>query len=185
VKKSANLTWDSNSGALSRTEADFPRWYALQTRYKYEKKVSAQLSRLGWETFLPLLNGTHQWSDRRKKIATPLFPGYTFVQLNAQSLIQKKFLRTDGVLGLISFAGNAVPVPREQVESLRRILSINVPFSLHPFLKAGQRVRIRGGCLDKLEGRLLQADGKKLVISIACIQQAIAISIEGYDLQLL
>jgi len=177
--------WESNSGALPASEPESPSWYALQTRYKYEKKVSAQLTRLGWEIFLPLLKSTHEWSDRRKKIATPLFPGYTFVQLDAQSLIGKKFLQTDGILALISFGGTAVPIPREQIESLRRVVSMDLPFCLHPFLKTGQRVRVRGGCLDKLEGTLLQVDSRKLLISIGCIQQAIAINIEGYELQLL
>jgi len=185
VKKSANLTWESDGGALPTIKRDCQQWYALQTRHKYEKKVSASLASLGWDIFLPMLRSTRQWSDRRKKITTPLFPGYTFVQLDEQSLVQKKFLQTDGVLGLISFGGNAVPVAREQIETLRRIGSMDVPFSLHPFLKAGQRVRICGGCLDRLEGVLLQAEGKKLVISIDCIQRAVAISIEGYELQLL
>jgi hypothetical protein len=48
----------------------------------------------------------------------------------------------------------------------------------------GQRVRIRGGCLQGLEGVLLQHEEGKLVISIESIQRSLAIEIKGYELEL-
>jgi hypothetical protein len=56
---------------------------------------------------------------------------------------------------------------------------------LSPFLTTGQRVRIRGGCLDGLEGLLQKNDAKRLVISIESIQRAVAVQIEGYELELI
>jgi hypothetical protein len=49
----------------------------------------------------------------------------------------------------------------------------------------GRRVRIRGGCLDGLEGILEQNQEKSLVISIESIQRSVAIKIEGYELELI
>jgi transcription antitermination factor NusG len=160
-------------------------WYAIQTRYRFERKVTAQLCSQGLETFLPLLSEIHRWSDRQKRVDTPLFPGYTFVRLDQSSLIHKEFLKTEGIIGLITFAGEAAPVPNNQVDDLRKLLSQNVPCALHPFLKVGQKVRVRGGCLDGLQGILEEAGHKNLVISINSIQRAIAIRIEGYELQLI
>jgi len=60
-------------------QPDKPSWYAVYTRSRHEKKVAAQLEEKGILTFLPLVTETHRWSDRRKVIAFPLFPGYTFV----------------------------------------------------------------------------------------------------------
>jgi len=161
------------------------QWYAIQTRYRFERKVTSQLCSKGLETFLPLLKETHRWSDRHKLVDTPLFPGYMFVRLDQSSLIHKEFLKTEGIIGLITFAKEAAPVPNKQIDDLRQLLSQNVPCALHPFLKVGQKVRIRGGCLDGLEGILDQAGQKNLVISIDSIQRAIAIKIEGYELQLI
>jgi hypothetical protein len=56
---------------------------------------------------------------------------------------------------------------------------------LSPFLTAGQRVRIRGGCLDGLEGILKENDASHLVISIESIQRSVAVQIEGYELELI
>ena len=87
-------------------------------------------------------------------------------------------------MGFVTFCGDAIPIPSKQIEDLQKLLSQKVPCSLHAFLKIGQRVRIRGGCLDGLEGILEQSGRTKLVISIECIQHSVAIQIEGYELEL-
>ncbi|MGA8764157.1 MAG: hypothetical protein WB562_14920, partial [Candidatus Sulfotelmatobacter sp.] len=59
-----------------------------------------------------------------------------------------------------------------------------MPWSPHPFLKIGQRVRIRGGALDGLEGILVsRSGGRALVISVDAIQRSISVCVEGYDVE--
>jgi transcription termination/antitermination protein NusG len=158
-------------------------WYAIETRHRCEKKVVQQLSRMGFETFLPQHTEIHQWSDRRKAVRKPLFTGYTFARLDGSPLTRLRVLKMSGVMGVVSSMGKAVIVPAAQLDHLRRLLENNVPCSLHAFLRVGQRVRIRGGCLDGVEG-ILSECGKKLVVSIACLQRSLAIAIEGYELEL-
>ena len=53
-----------------------------------------------------------------------------------------------------------------------------------PFLSAGQRVRVRGGCLDGLEGILTEVKSNRtLVISADPIQRSLAVSIEDYEVE--
>jgi len=48
----------------------------------------------------------------------------------------------------------------------------------------GQRVRLRGGPLDGVEGTLLAFKGAtSLVVSIGLIQRSLAVRIEGYDVE--
>jgi len=96
-----------------------------------------------------------------------------------------ELLHTEGVIGLVTFRGIAIPVPAKQIEDLQGLLSRKVPCALHAFLKVGQKVRIRGGCLDGLEGILEQRGERNLVISIESIQRAVAITIEGYELEMI
>jgi transcription antitermination factor NusG len=159
------------------------QWYSIQTRYRFERKVTAELQRKGLQTFLPLLEEFHRWSDRRQPVYVPLFSGYTFVRFDPSAGLRMELLHTEGVIGLISFRGEANPIPAKQIEDLQKLLSQKVPCSLHAFLKIGQQVRIRGGCLDGLEGILEELGGKNLVISIDSIQRAVAITIEGYELE--
>jgi transcription antitermination factor NusG len=160
-----------------------PIWYALQTRYRFEKKVAKQLQEKHIENFLPLRIEIHSWTDRDKEVQVPLFTGYVFVRPVPSQESRLQMLRTAGVIGLVERLGEAVPVPAEEIEHLRLILAQKVPCSLHPFLRVGQRVRIRGGCLDGLEGILCQSDKKKLVVSIDAIQQSLAVEIQGYELE--
>lgn len=159
-------------------------WYAVQTRYRSERKVTTRLRQKGLETFLPVLQEIHRWSDRRQRVEVPLFSGYTFARLEPSSQACQELLQTQGVIGLISFAGSATPVPAKQISDLQLLLSERIPCSLHPFLKVGRRVRIRGGCLDGLEGILEQKGEKNLVIAIDSIQRAVAIRIEGYEVEM-
>jgi len=161
------------------------QWYSIQTRYRFERKVTAQLQHKGLQTFLPLLEEFHRWSDRRQPVYVPLFSGYTFVRFELSAGLRIELLHTEGVIGLISFRGAAVPIPAKQIDDLQNLLAQKAPCSLHAFLKVGQRVRIRGGCLDGLEGILEQRGEKNLVISIESIQRAVAITIEGYELEMI
>jgi transcription antitermination factor NusG len=161
------------------------QWYSIQTRYRFERKVTDQLQHKGLQTFLPLLEEFHRWSDRLQPVYIPLFSGYTFAHLELSAGLRMELLHTEGVIGLISVRGVATPIPAKQIDDLRRLLSQKVPCSLHAFLKVGQRVRIRGGCLDGLEGILEQIGEKNLVISIESIQRAIAITVEGYELEMI
>jgi transcription antitermination factor NusG len=161
-------------------------WYVVQTRYRFETRIAAQLQSKGIETFLPLLNETHRWSDRQKSVSLPLFSGYVFVRLTSSAPIRTSVLRTQGVIGFVNANshGDASLIPSRQIDDLRRLLAQKVPCALRAFLKVGQRVRIRGGCLDGLEGILAQSSQKTLVISVECIQRSVAVTIEGYELEL-
>jgi len=50
----------------------------------------------------------------------------------------------------------------------------------------GQRVRIRGGCLNGVEGILAAKNSdQSLVVSIELIQRSVAVRIDGYDVELI
>jgi transcription antitermination factor NusG len=84
----------------------------------------------------------------------------------------------------VSFAGIAAAIPNKQIDDLQLLLKQKGKFSLHPFVRSGQRVRIREGCLRGLEGILMQNDKNKLVISIQSIERSLAIEIQGYEIEL-
>ena len=162
-----------------------PQWYALVTRYRLEKTIATQLKQKGFDVFLPTMPEVHKWSDRDKKIEVPLFSGYAFVRLQCPIRERMQVLRTPGVVRFVGSGLASAIIPSKQIEDLQQLLSNHVPCSLHAFLKQGQRVRIRGGCLDRMEGMLEQSDEKKLIISVQCIQRAIAIEISGYKVELI
>src|ERR1700674_3421586 len=110
------------------------QWYSIQTRYRFERKVTAQLRHKGLQTFLPLLEEFHRWSDRSQSIHVPLFSGYTFARFDLSAGLRMELLHTEGVIGLISVRGVAIPIPAKQIDDLQKLLSQKVPCALHAFL---------------------------------------------------
>jgi transcription antitermination factor NusG len=189
-KISTALRWDPNGGAIANSmaesgavEGEAIRWYAIRTRSRFEKKVECLLRPRGTETFLPLLKAVHRWSDRDKAIQAPLFHGYVFVRLRCTREQCLSILKTSGVLGFAGPGGRPSPIPDRDIEALQRLLKIKTPCTILPFLHQGQRVRIRGGVLDGVVGTLDSNNGKHLVVSIACIQRAVSVRIEGYEVE--
>ena len=163
---------------------DVMQWYAVRTRSRHEKMVIRQLEERGVETFLPLFTETRRWSDRKKQVQFPLFPGYAFVHFAYAPESRLNILRAEGVVGFVGTHGQGIAIPQEQIESIQAIMKSDVAFAVHPYLKIGQRVRIRGGSLEGTEGILVgkKSDGM-LVISIDLIQRSLAIRLHGYDVE--
>ena len=48
-------------------EAYPKRWIAVLVQMNCEKKASTLLNKSGYETYIPIQQEIHQWSDRKKK----------------------------------------------------------------------------------------------------------------------
>lgn len=174
--------------ALPSTSAGFASvsqaWFAVHTRSKCEKKVATQLAEREINCFLPTVKEVRLWSDRRKVIDQPLFPGYVFVRIPAEDTTRVTVLRTNGVAGFVGIQGHGIPIPDGEIESIQVLLSSKVPFEPYPFLRVGQRVRIRGGYLDGIQGILAAKNSdRSVVISVDLIQRSLAVRVSGFDLE--
>jgi transcription termination/antitermination protein NusG len=159
-------------------------WYALHTRPRHEKLVVQRLEERGVKTFLPIVTEVHKWSDRKKQVQLPLFSCYVFAKFVPQRVERLNVLRVGGVLGLVGSGGEGTPIPDGQIDAVRTLMDGPIPWSSYPFLKIGQRVRIRGGALEGLEGVLVARSGNQtLVISIDAIQRSLAVRVEGYQVE--
>ncbi len=172
-------------GADAQTMAAQCSWYAVQTRSRHEKKLLLQLEYHGFTSFLPLVNRVSRWSDRTRTVQEPLFSGYLFVRLAWSAESRTAVLKNAGAVALVGARGLGIPIPEKQIADIRTLLAHNIEWSAYPFLRIGDRVRIRGGALDGVEGVLLghSNNDETLVISVHAIQRSLAIRVKGYDLE--
>jgi len=167
-----------------QTTTDGKCWFAIETRPRHEKKVSIGLREKGVDIFLPLFSEKHEWSDRHRIVEMPVFPRYVFVRIEPTASARIPVLRTGGVMSFVGNRGMGAAIPDAQVESVRSIISLGLPFSHYAFLDVGQRVRIRGGALDGVEGILAAINGdQSLVLSVEMICRSLAIRIDGYRVE--
>ena len=160
------------------------RWFAVQTRPRHEKVVAQQITERDITAFLPLVRTIHRWSDRKKAVDLPLFSCYVFVRLAPTGDQRWRVLRIDGALSFVGSRGVGMPIPDEQIHAIQTVLQEQIPYSCYPFLKIGQRVRIRSGALNGVEGILTARSGtQSLIISLDAIQRSLSVRIEGYDVE--
>src|SRR5260370_35984097 len=130
------------SNAVEYLEDD-DRWYAVHTRSNFEKRIAEELSAKGIENYVPSYQEVRQWKDRKQKLDLPLFPGYLFTRFYDCPEARIAGLRTAGVVRILGQSGAIDAVPQHEIETVRALLRSALPCYTHPFLRAGDRVRVR------------------------------------------
>jgi transcription antitermination factor NusG len=167
----------SNSSAACDDAELGLAWYAIHTNYQHEKAVARILTQKGFDTFLPLYETAHRWKDRTKQLSLPLFPCYVFIQGGLDRRLQ--VLETPGVHGFVGWSGRAAPIPEEEIDAVLRMIESSLRVEPHPFLKCGDRVRVKFGPLEGVEGILVRKKNLfRLVLSVEMLQRSVAIEVD-------
>jgi transcription antitermination factor NusG len=160
-----------------------PRWFALYTTARHEKRVAEHLIQRQIGCYLPLYKSERKWSDgSRVTLELPLFPGYIFVHIQRSERVQ--VLSVPGALAVVGgTGGEPAPLPDATIEALRTRLSLR-PAQPHPLVTAGRRVRIRSGALAGLEGVVVRTkNGIRVVMTLEHIMQSYAVEVDLEDLE--
>jgi transcriptional antiterminator NusG len=161
-----------------------PRWYALYTRSRFEKRMLSELTDRNIEVFLPMREVLSRWKDRKKRIWIPLFPGYIFVNHVDTPENRYKILNVPGAVRFVSIQGHAEPIPEEQIQSVRRFLESNIAIDPYPYMKLGSRVEIFAGPLKGIQGILVKKRGRfRFVLQVDLIRQAVSVEIDASDVR--
>ncbi len=153
-------------------------WCAIHTRHQHEKSVAALLSRQEFQVFLPTYHTVRRWSDRKKQITLPLFPGYVFLIDEAKRRL--KVLSTPGVHRIVTAGQVPAVIPSEEIGAIRRAVESPLGVNPHPFLKSGDAVRIKSGPLAGLEGIVSrEKDVFRVVLSVELLGRSAAVEIDA------
>jgi transcription antitermination factor NusG len=159
-------------------------WYAVQTLYRYEQRIARDLTVKGFETYLPLLRETRQWTDRKKVIQVPAFGGYVFVRQEASLRNRVRVLETSGVVRILGDNHAPVAIPEIEVQSLRRMLESDTSCRRCEYLTLGTMVEVKRGALTGIRGRLVRIHNRlRLVLSVATVSQAISVEVDFEDVE--
>jgi transcription antitermination factor NusG len=157
-------------------------WFAVFTSSHHEKRVSQHFMQQRIENFLPLYSEIHHWTNRRKvAVQLPLFPSYVFVRIDRRQ--RGRVLQVPGVLSIVGCGYEPTPLPDFEVEALRSGLHLR-NFEPHPYLVVGERVRIKAGPLEGMEGILLRKKSNlRVVLTVGLIRQSVAVEVDAGDVE--
>jgi transcriptional antiterminator NusG len=157
-------------------------WYAIWTRSRHEQVVREQLERKGVEAFLPTIPKWSRWKDRKKKIDWPLFPGYCFARFDNRERLP--ILKCAGVVNIVAFDGDIVPIPDFEIEGIRRLVQSDLQFDPCPLIREGMMVEVVHGPLKGVVGRLQRKGAHaRLILAVDLIGQAVSVEVDAADVK--
>src|SRR5438309_11084730 len=116
-------------------------WYSVYTRPRHEKHVLQELNEKHIEAFLPTYKVRRRWSDRYKIVEEPLFKNYIFVNVeNAHRYYET--LLPYGAVSFVRFEDKPAEIPQDEIEAVRRLVTSELPYNPHPYLKNGRKVYV-------------------------------------------
>jgi len=156
------------------------RWWAVYTKSRQEKSLARQLVGMEVPFYLPLIPRVTNIGGRRVKSLRPLFSGYLFLFASDEERILT--LSTDRVAQMWS-APRTSELTRD-LQSVQALIESGVPLTTEGKLEPGQRVRVKNGALEGLEGVVQSRRGEdRLLVSVHFLQQGVSIQIKDYLLE--
>jgi transcription antitermination factor NusG len=157
-------------------------WHAVYTRHQHEKSVAESLSNSGIEVFLPLYSSVRQWKDRKTNLLLPLFPCYVFLHGGLDRRV--KVLSTPGVYSIVSSGGQPGAIQETEIEAIRRAVACGLRVEPYPFLRCGDRVRVKSGPIAGIEGILVRKKSDyRLILSTDLLQKSIAVEVDASSVE--
>jgi transcription termination/antitermination protein NusG len=153
-------------------------WRVFYTRPRAEKKVERRLEASGAEVFLPMRTAIRQWSDRKKEVMVPLFPGYIFAHVDERERLS--VLEDEGIVRCISFNGSIAAARDEEISALRAMQ--NVPGQIEAVamrsVPKGAEVVVTSGPLTGVRGFVIgHPKMHYLLVEVASVAQAVRVHI--------
>jgi transcription termination/antitermination protein NusG len=158
-----------------------PQWHAVWTRSHCERLVADGLHERGFDVFLPEVRIWRRRAGGRAVVPRPLFPGYLFVR---HAMDKDSFVRVLGVRGVVRLLGERwdrlAVIPDGEIDGVQRVLGASLEPQPHPYLREGQRVKVKKGPLAGVEGFLVAAshDTGLLVLSIDLFCRSVAVEVD-------
>jgi transcriptional antiterminator NusG len=168
-----------------QTEIDGPRWFAVYTKSRFEQKVEQRLADRSFECFLPRVKVWSRRRDRRLKIDVPAFPGYLFVRTRLWADRFHELITVPGLVRLVSVSGRPVPVPDEDIDSIRLLMARQAEVRPHPFV-TGDKVMVVSGPLTGARGivRKIRAQRQRLIVGLELLHRAVSVELEDLAVEL-
>jgi transcription antitermination factor NusG len=177
-------TRSSSVNGTDDREAHSLCWYAVRTQINCERKVEKEFQNIAEETYLPVQEEIHNWSDRKKKIRRIVIPTILFVKMYRDEV--KKVHRTRyfyGFLGYDRHNSQPASIPEKDIATLQYMLGQSTsPVTIEPMpIILGDKVQVNRGCLKGLVGHVLaHSEGEAYIFIkidiLGCAKVSISLS---------
>lgn len=156
------------------------KWLVFYTKSRHEEKVRNYLTKRGYEIFLPMQQIVRQWSDRKKKIMTPLFKSYIFVY-GSESQIDE-IVQVPGIAWNVRYNNKPAELREREIEVIKRFLATGLLIETLADidLRPGENAEVISGSLKGVRGKVIHSsDGEKFSVSLAVLGNSMVVRLDG------
>ncbi len=155
-------------------------WYLIQTKPRAENVALENLSKQGYECYLPMLKAQRRVGSLVDVHKVPLFPRYLFIKLELDFFSKGSgpVRSTRGVSQLVRFGLTPARVDDELIE-LIRAREFECESSVEPLYKTGQTVKILTGAFADFESLYQGMDPQmRVVVLLEFMNKSLEVKLE-------
>jgi len=157
---------------------EYQKWYVIKTNSRAEKKVEERLQMLGFEVFLPLQTSINQWSDRKKKVLTPLISSTLFIHSTESDL--RLIYNVPGFHSVLHYQSKPAIARDFEINNLRIILQSDTEnqFEETTSIETGDLVEVVKGPFQGLIATSIEVNrNHKLIVEIESLGQKFVVHV--------
>lgn len=158
------------------------QWRVAHTKSRREKALAHFLAKENIGYFLPMISRKQSGNKRIRYSLVPVFSGYLFFRADDRQ--RYTAVCSNNIARIID-----VQDARELLSELDQVrIALSTGMPVHPcdFLEKGDRVIVKSGPFQDLEGVIVRKkNAYRLVLSISSIMQAISVEIDADQVELL
>lgn len=144
-------------------------WYLIQCKPRQDARALSNLRNQSFTCYAPMHQVEKIRHGKRAILDEPLFPGYLFINLCEYTQSWHSIRSTRGVLRLVTFANQAVPVASAIIDGIQSRLNYCV--ESRSLFSAGEPVSITEGPLRDLEAIFESMDGEDRAVILLNLMQ--------------
>ena len=133
---------------------------------------------MGYDAFLPMVESIRIWSDRKKKISSPLISTIVFVKSERSKLYET--LEANGALGILKYIGQPAIIKDQEIENLKILMhdSSEVSPIENVDFEAGEDVLVTQRPFTGLVAKSLVIKGKqRIVVTVEALGSALEVNL--------
>ena len=155
-------------------------WWVLMTKPRQEKSLARDLLAREVPFYLPLVGKNNRIRGRRVRSYIPLFTGYLFLFGDDDDRVSA--LQTNRVSQTLHVSDQ--PRLWKDLRQIEQLLEAGAPLTVESRLQAGQRVRIKSGPMQGLEGTVTVRRSRfRLLVAVHFLQAGVSVEIDDFMLE--
>jgi transcription antitermination factor NusG len=172
-----------DSAIPSETIPVLPKWFAIYTLPRHEKRVAQHCQIRQIEHYLPLYSVQRRWKNGLRQIVQfPLFPNYLFVKVTRKK--RSSVLDVPGVVSIVGDCNEHYAVSDNYMQFLQMGL-VQGKIEPHTYLESGEEVHIKSGFMAGMKGVLVRKkSGLRVVVNLELIRRSVVVELDSADLEL-